>query len=100
VEVLGSLRYAPACDALLKLADHQDPEVRKTVLAALDGFEGDEVLWAVLARLSDPHWSVRKGAVEALKHRRDSAVEALLDKIAEGDPDSAVRQAANEALGR
>ncbi|MCK9418154.1 MAG: HEAT repeat domain-containing protein [Nitrospirae bacterium] len=100
VEVLGILRYAPACDPLLKLADHQDPEVRKTVLAALAGYEGDEVLWAVLARLSDPHWSVRKGAVEALKHRCDASVEALLAKIAEGDPDPAVRQAANEALGR
>jgi HEAT repeat protein len=100
VEVLGGLRYAPACEPLLKLVDHQDPEVRKTVLAALDGYEGDEVLWAVLARLSDPHWSVRKTAVEVLKHRRDAAVEGLLVKIAEGDPDTAVRQAANEALGR
>ncbi len=100
VEVLGKLRYAPACDPLLKLADHKDPEVRKTVLAALDGYEGNEVLWAVLARLSDPHWSVRKTAVEVLKHRRDAAVEALLAKIADGDPDTAVRQAANEALGR
>jgi HEAT repeat protein len=100
VEVLGNLHYEPACDPLLKLADHQDPEVRKTVIAALDGFTGDEVLWAVLARLSDPHWSVRKGAVEALKHRRDASVEALLARIADGDPDTAVRQAANEALGR
>ena len=100
VEVLGKLPYAPACDPLLKLADHEDPEVRKTVLVALDGYEGEEVLWAVLARLSDPHWSVRKAAVEVLKHRRDAAVEALLEKIAEGDPDKAVRQAANEALGR
>lgn len=100
VEVLGRLRYGPARDPLLKLADHKDPEVRKTVLAALDGFEGNEVLWAVLARLSDQHWSVRKTAVEVLKHRRDPAVEALLAKIADGDPDTAVRQAANEALGR
>ncbi len=100
VEVLGRLRYAPACDPLVRLADHKDPEVRKTVLAALDGYEGNEVLWAVLARLSDPHWSVRKTAVEVLAHRRDAAVEALLAKIADGDPDAAVRQAANEALGR
>jgi HEAT repeat protein len=100
VEVLGRLRYGPARDPLLKLADHKDPEVRKTVLAALDGFEGNEVLWAVLARLSDQHWSVRKTAVEVLRHRRDPAVEALLAKIADGDPDTAVRQAANEALGR
>jgi HEAT repeat protein len=100
VEVLGRIRYAPARDPLLKLADHKDPEVRKTVLAALDGFEGSEVLWAVLARLSDQHWSVRKTAVEVLRHRRDAAVEALLEKIADGDPDTAVRQAASEALGR
>jgi HEAT repeat protein len=100
VEVLGRLRYGPACGPLLKLADHKDPEVRKTVLAALDGFEGNEVLWAVLARLSDQHWSVRKTAVEVLKHRRDPAVEALLAKIADGDPDTAVRQAAGEALGK
>ncbi len=100
VEVLGRLRYAPACDPLLKLADHRDPEVRKTALAALDGYEGNEVLWAILARLSDPHWSVRKAAVEVLKNRRDAAVAALLAKIADGDPDTAVRQAANEALGK
>jgi HEAT repeat protein len=100
VEVLGRLHYAPACGPLLKLAGHEDPEVRKTVLVALAGYEGDDVLRTVIARLSDPHWSVRKAAVEALKHNRDTAVESLLAKIADGDPDTAVRQAANEALGR
>ena len=74
--------------------------MRKTVLVALAGYDGDEVLRAVIARLSDPHWSVRKAAVEALKRRRDTSVEAILAKIADGDPDTAVRQAAKEALGR
>ena len=100
VEVLGKLHFGQACSPLLKLIDHEDPEVRKTVLVALAGYDGDEVLRAVIARLSDPHWSVRKAAVEALKRRRDTAVEAILAKIAEGDPDTAVRQAAKEALGR
>jgi len=58
------------------------------------------VWWAVLARLSDPHWSVRKAAVEALKGKKNEAINALLATIADGDPDSAVRQAASEALGR
>jgi HEAT repeat protein len=100
VEVLGNLHFGQACNPLLKLIDHEDPEVRKTVLVALAGYDGDEVLRAVIARLSDPHWSVRKAAVEALKHRRDTIVEAILAKIADGDPDTAVRQTAKEALGR
>ncbi len=100
VEVLGGLRYAPASGPLVKLTDHEDPEVRKTALVALAGYEGDEVLKAVSAQLSDPHWSVRKAAVEALARRRNAAVEALLAKMADGDPDTAVRQAASDALGR
>ena len=35
IEVLGRLRPAGALAQLLQLADHEDPEVRKTVLAAL-----------------------------------------------------------------
>jgi HEAT repeat protein len=98
VEVLGKLHVGQACSPLLKLIDHGDPEVRKTVLVALAGYEGDEVLRAVIARLSDPHWSVRKAAVEALKSRRTTAVLAILAKVADGDPDAAVQQAAYEAL--
>ena len=63
VEISGSVKAYFA----LKLAGHEDPEVRKTVLVALAGYEGDEVLQTVIERLSDPHWSVRKAAVEALK---------------------------------
>ena len=100
VEVLGKLRVGQARGPLLKLIDHEDAEVRKTVLVALVGYEGDDVLQAVIARLSDPHWSVRKAAVEALKRRRDTTVDAVLAKIADGDPDAAVRQAAYEALVR
>jgi len=100
VEVLGKLHYGPACNPLLKLIDHEDPEVRKKVLVALAEFDGDKVLQALIARLSDPHWSVRKAAVEALKYRRDTAVAAILANIANEDPDTAVRQAAYEALGR
>jgi HEAT repeat protein len=100
VDVLGKLREEHALPALLKLAEHQDPEVRKTVLTALSGYGGPPVQKAVLARLSDPHWSVRKAAVDLLRERRDAAAEPLLERIAEHDPDHIVRQAAREALGR
>ena len=100
VDMLGRLKYQDAREQLEKLADHADPEVRKTVLVALSGFDEESVQRTFLARLSDPHWSVRKAAVEEIAKRRTEAVDAQLAKIAEGDPDPAVRKAAKEALGR
>ncbi len=98
VDVLGRLKPASALEPLLRLADHADPEVRKTVLGALAGYDSERVRLSVIARLSDPHWSVRKTAIEILRQKRDPAAERLLVRIAENDPDGAVRQAAAEAL--
>jgi HEAT repeat protein len=100
VDVLGRLKAGEALAPLLRLSDHADPEVRKTVLTALAGYQWETVQRAVIARLSDPHWSVRKAAIEVLKHNRDSAAELLLERIAESDPDGTVRHAAKEALGK
>ncbi len=100
IDMLGRLKYEDARGQLEQLADHADPEVRKTVLAALSGFDGESVQRTYLARLSDPHWSVRKAAVEELAKRRIEGVDAQLTKIAESDPDPSVRKAAEEALGR
>ncbi len=100
VDMLGKLQYQNAREPLEKLADHTDPEVRKTVLAALACYDSESVQRTYVARLSDPHWSVRKAAVEELGKRRTDAVDLLLAKIAVEDPDAAVRNAAKEALGR
>lgn len=100
VEITGRLRPAGAFDTLLKLADHADPEVRKTVLAALSRYGGEAVRRAASARLADPHWSVRKTAVEILGRQKDAAVEQLIEAMAEQDADPTVRQAARKALGR
>ncbi len=100
VEVLGKGKAPLALKPLLKLADHSDPEVRKTVLAAMAPYGGIDVQRACIGRLSDPHWSVRKTAVEALKSQRTPAVDSILEKIAVGDADMTVRRAAKEALGR
>jgi HEAT repeat protein len=100
VDVLGALKYPDALTSLMALTDHADPEVRKTVLAALSHFDGEAVSRSISARLSDPHWSVRKAAVEAVRRKKNAAVEVILAQIAENDPDITVRQSANEALGR
>ncbi|HET6363725.1 MAG TPA: HEAT repeat domain-containing protein [Nitrospirota bacterium] len=100
VDVVGKLRTERALAPLLGLSCHADPEVRKTVLTALSGYHWESVHQTVLSRLSDPHWSVRKTAIEIIKQKKDAAAEPLLERIADGDPDATVRQAAKDALGR
>ena len=100
VEVLGRLRPDRALEDLLQLADHEDPEVRKTVLAALAGYSWVPVRDTVLARLSDGHWSVRKTAIEIITQKQDRSARPLLERMADADPDPAVRQAAREVLDR
>jgi HEAT repeat protein len=100
IDALGKLAFPQSLGPLLMLVDHPDPEVRKTVLAALASYGGESVRQAFIARLSDPHWSVRKAAVLALGRERTEDVDALLEVIVARDPDTAVRQAAEEALGR
>ncbi len=100
VELMGKLRVGQAQAALLRLADHEDAEVRKVVLTALESYPWDSVRSAVVSRLSDPHWSVRKAAIELVRQHRDAALDALLATMAAGDADKTVRQSAMDALGR
>jgi HEAT repeat protein len=100
VEVLGALNYPKAAGPLVTLTDHADPDVRKTVLAALAGYGGAAVQQTMISRLSDPHWSVRKAAIDALTRNGIGAAASLLATISESDPDATVRHAAKEALRR
>jgi HEAT repeat protein len=100
VEVLGRSPVAAALEPLLQLADHHDPEVRKTVLQALKPYDWAGVRPVMLRRLADEHWSVRKAAAEALQLRTDPEVEELFERMADEDPDPAVRQTVREALKR
>jgi HEAT repeat protein len=99
VDVLGAAAVPEALEPLLALEDHADPEVRKTVLQALAAYDWTRVRPTVLARLFDPHWSVRKSAIGLLRHRRDPATDEILERLGDEDPDASVRQAAREALG-
>ena len=99
VEVTGAAAVPEALEPLLALTDHRDPEVRKTVIAALASYEWTRVRPVVLAKLFDEHWIVRKSAMEVLRIHRDPATDQILSRMAKEDADPSVRQAAREALG-
>ena len=99
IDVAGAAAVPEALEPLLTLADHDDPEVRKTVIAALASYAWTRVRPSILARLFDEHWSVRKSAAEVLGRHRDPATDQILLRMAEEDADPSVRQAAREALG-
>jgi HEAT repeat protein len=99
IDVAGAAALPEALEPLLALADHNDPEVRKSVIAALAFYAWTRVRPTVLARLFDEHWSVRKSAAEVLGRNRDAATDQILLRMAEEDADASVRQAARDALG-
>lgn len=100
VSITGRLRVPSAFDRLLRLTGHEDPEVRKTAIHAIESFGGEAVRQALIARLLDPHWSVRKAAVEVLGRHPDATTLRLLERLSEYDTDAAVRGAAAAVLGK
>ncbi len=102
VEVLGSACASRRRSSRFStLADHPDPEVRKT--RACGAFRLRRGGRAAGRHLRD--YRTRTGACgrrrsRCSRRKRDAAAEALLERIADGDPDAAVRQAAKKALGR
>ena len=99
IEVVGTETVPEALEPLLALADHDDPEVRKTVVSTLASYDWMRVRPCILARLFDEHWSVRKSAAEVLQRHRDAATDQVLLRLAKEDADPSVRQAARAALG-
>jgi len=75
-----------------------DPSIRAAAVAALQGM-GEEALGYIIEALSDPHYSVRIAAAEALGEIGDpDSVEALVQAL--GDAREDVRIAVISALGR
>ncbi len=76
----------------------RDPSIRAAAVAALQGM-GEEALGYIIEALSDPHYSVRIAAAEALGDMEDpDGVEALVKAL--GDAREDVRIAVILALGR
>jgi HEAT repeat protein len=91
--------HDPRCvPALIKCLKDQTHGIRAAAAGALGSFERGAVQ-ALAGALKDPHWAVRKAAVEAIGHIKEAGmVEALFVLLKDVDHD--VREAACEALGK
>ncbi len=97
--VLGGDRSPASVEALLRLAEDDDPRVAE---AALGGLTSDPATLPRVARLAREGrgWEVRAAAVGALGRGTDPAVTPLLAQVTLRDTHAAVRLAAVEALQR
>ncbi|MCC6140322.1 MAG: HEAT repeat domain-containing protein [Nitrospira sp.] len=70
---------------------HDNPDVRRAVIHALEGFDRPEVVEALSGAARDPDAGVRRAAVVALVESGDSHVGPLLRGRVSADPSSSVR---------
>jgi len=74
--------------------------VRSAAVSALRSVESKPALDALLSAAGDAAPSVRARAVELLAKRSDPRITAKLQRIANSDPDPALRRLAGEILNR
>jgi len=99
--VVWLLRHLPAeaaVPAVASLLSAPEATTRVRAVAALSRIEAETVVEPLLGALGDESREVRRAAVAALGKAGDDRAEAPIAKLAAGDPDPAVRQAAREAL--
>jgi len=98
VDALKETRDPRCVPDLIKCLKDQDPGMRAAAAGALGSFERSAVM-PLAGALKDPHWAVRKAAVEAIgKIKEGGMVDALYPLLKDADHD--VREAACEALGK
>jgi HEAT repeat protein len=95
---------APAVPALIESLQSPDPLVRQHSALALGeiGPEAAQAVQALMGALADPEWTVRRQAALALGRLGERARPSVgpLRKLQRRDPNSLVRKAAQEALGK
>ena len=79
---------------------HPQLEVRRAIVAVLEGMKHRSASEYIGAALDDPEPAVRLAAATALGHLGSQAAQRILATLAQSDPDAAVRQAAQLALKR
>lgn len=84
METLGTLKATGAVDSLTPFLRAQDPELRRTALAAMTKMDPDRALAAIKDLLGSAESGLRGSAVIALaQFRRDEATDLLLQAVSD-----------------
>jgi HEAT repeat protein len=94
MESLGKLGGDEARNALVRMLDGEEREIRRTAIRALSSFEGSEGV--LLPYLNDPDWATRTAAVKALSARVNERVKNEIEKCYDREEDPAVRRVIEE----
>lgn len=98
LSMLADRKIKRALPSVLEQTLSSDPEVKKAAIHAL-GKLGDPSVFSLLRSfLSDPHWTIRASAAQAVGELRDKSSHARLEEMTVADADTLVREAARNAL--
>jgi len=100
LDALGNASSPRVVAPALRFLTHPDAQVRSAAVSALRSVESKPALDALLSAAGDAAPSVRARAVELLAKRSDPRITAKLQRIANSDPDPALRRLAGEILNR
>lgn len=98
LDALGNSGSGDVLPALLRHLGSADMHVRESAVAALRRVPGEPVVPLLDRASADGEALVRIAAVEALSERPEPDARAILRRVAAGDADEAVREAALQAL--
>lgn len=100
VEKIDKLGKKQNLDALVKMADDADDEVRAAVAQALGQIKSYESGTHLIPLLRDTSSIVRAAAAEAVGNINAKHCEEYVKKLAFADADPSVRQVARESLDK
>ena len=95
-QIAPALPLAPVRDVL----GHADPEVVQSAVRCIRRHGGEEDVAALIPLVSNAHWAVRAGAIEALAERRVVAAIPTVLRCLDGETDEFVRGSLLRALER
>jgi HEAT repeat protein len=98
LQALGEVGDTQGARPVAEFLDSADSDVRLAAATALRDISSTEILDRLVAALADPSWAVRHAAARARGRLRAREAEEPLRQLAERDPDTLVRRAAEAAL--
>lgn len=96
IMALGRIGGEEARDALIRMTNSEDMEIRRTAIKSLSSFDGIDDI--ILPFLMDQDWATRLVTLQALCKRLNPIIQSEIERLYDIEEDEVVRKAIRECL--